>query len=84
MRVGMNTSPQPQEHEESTYALIVRSEEKERSFLEILVYTLCIFSAIAAIYQFAHQPVPIATPGSDDPTCIACVTPVHSTVDTHI
>ena len=81
MRGGMNTSPH---HEESTYALLVRSEEKERSFLEILVYTLCIFSAIAAIYQFAHQPVPVATPNSNDPSCLACVTPIHSTASTRI
>ena len=41
----------------STYALLVRSEEKERGLLEIVVYSLFILSAVAAIVQFASQPV---------------------------
>ena len=42
---------------ESTYALLVRSEEKKRNVLEILVYTLLILSAVFSIGQFAHQTV---------------------------
>jgi hypothetical protein len=42
---------------ESTYALLVRSEERERTFLEIALCFLCALSAIAAIWQFAHQPI---------------------------
>jgi hypothetical protein len=42
---------------ESTYALLVRSEEKERSLFEIIAYGLVILSAVAAIWQFAHQPL---------------------------
>jgi hypothetical protein len=41
---------------ESTYALLVRSEEKNRSRLEVLVYALFILSAVFSIWQFAHQP----------------------------
>jgi hypothetical protein len=41
---------------ESTYALILRSEEKNRSRLEVLVYALFILSAVFSIWQFAHQP----------------------------
>ena len=42
---------------ESTYALLVRSEEKERTFLETAFCLLCALSAIVAIWQFAHQPI---------------------------
>jgi hypothetical protein len=42
---------------ESTYALLVRSEEKNRSLLEMLVYALFILSAVFSIWQFAHQSV---------------------------
>jgi hypothetical protein len=42
---------------ESTYALLVRSEEKGRSRLEMLVYALFIVSAVFSIWQFAHQSV---------------------------
>jgi hypothetical protein len=48
---------------ESTYALLVRSEEKERSLFETIAYGLFILSAVAAIWQFAQQPInlPLAT-----------------------
>jgi hypothetical protein len=42
---------------ESTYALLVRSEEKSRSRLEVIVYALFILSAVFSIWQFAHQSV---------------------------
>jgi len=42
---------------ESTYALLVRSEEKKRNVLEILVYALFILSAVFSIWHFAHQTV---------------------------
>ena len=42
---------------ESTYALLVRSEEKERSLFEAIAYGLFILSAVAAIWQFAQQPI---------------------------
>jgi hypothetical protein len=47
-----NTKP-----EESAYALLVRSEEKTRGIFETIVYGLVILSAVAAILQFADQPV---------------------------
>jgi len=49
-------NPSNQVHE-STYALLVRSEEKERSLFEAIAYGLFILSAVAAIWQFAQQPV---------------------------
>jgi hypothetical protein len=42
---------------ESTYALIVRSEEKERGIFEGAVYFAVILSALFSIWQFAAQPV---------------------------
>jgi hypothetical protein len=42
---------------ESTYALIVRSEEKERNLFEGAVYLVLILSAIVSIWHVAHQPV---------------------------
>ena len=42
---------------ESTYALLVRSEEKSRSLLETIAYSLVVLSAVFSIWQVAHQPV---------------------------
>ena len=38
---------------ESTYALLVRSEEKSRGVLEIILYALFILSALVPLWQFA-------------------------------
>jgi hypothetical protein len=62
----MNTT-----HEESTYALLVRSEEKERGLLETVLYALFILSAVAAICQFAQQPVNVPAAGFQ-PRCVTC------------
>jgi hypothetical protein len=53
----MKTNEINNEVHESTYALLVRSEEKERSLFETIAYGLFILSAVAAIWQFAHQPL---------------------------
>jgi hypothetical protein len=59
----MNTIQPNNEIHESTYALLARSEEEKRSLLEIIAYGLFILSVVAAIWQFASQPVnlPLAT-----------------------
>lgn len=44
---------------ESTYALIVRSEEKERSIFEGAVYFAVVLSALFSIWQVARQPVEV-------------------------
>ena len=46
---------------ESTYAMLVRSEEKERSLSETAVYLLLILSTVFSIWQAAHQPVTVPT-----------------------
>jgi cell division protein FtsL len=40
---------------ESTYGLIVRSEDKSQSRLETLVYVVLILTAVLSIVQFAVQ-----------------------------
>jgi hypothetical protein len=42
----------------STYALLVRSEEKERSLFETFIYSLLVLSAVVGIWQFAHLRIP--------------------------
>lgn len=58
-------------HEESTYALLVRSEEKSRAFLETLAYLILILSAVFSIIQFAQHPVRVPAAGlqSSDVAC---------------
>jgi len=49
---------------ESTYALLVRSEEKERNLFEGAVYLVLILSAVFSIWQAAHlraMSVPLST-----------------------
>ena len=63
----MKTNEPLKEIEESTYSLLVRSEEKKRAIFETIIYGLIILSAIAAILQFADQPDPLplaSLPGS--------------------
>ena len=57
---------------ESTYALLVRSEEKARDVLETLVYTVFILGVVLSIWQFAQTPVRISAPGHEP--CLACHT----------
>ena len=53
-------TPTPEEFE-STYALILRSEEKERSASETIVYLLLILNAVFSIWQVAQQPFHVPT-----------------------
>jgi hypothetical protein len=46
---------------ESTYALLVRSEEKERSIFEGAVYFAVVLSAIITLWHAATQPVQVPT-----------------------
>jgi hypothetical protein len=51
----MNTNETDNKREESTYSLLVRSEEKKRALIEVVVYSLVILSAVAAILEFADE-----------------------------
>ncbi len=53
----MKTNKSLDTAQKSTYALLVRSEEKERGLFETFVYSLLVLSAVVGIWQFAHQRV---------------------------
>jgi len=57
---------------ESTYTLLVRSQEKGRTVLETLIFVLCIFAGVLVIWQFAQTPLESSAPGVAP--CIACQT----------
>src|SRR5437879_12953581 len=61
------------QHEESTYALLIRSEEKSRNVIDMAIYPLLILGAVIAIWQFAQQTVSIPAAGLDAVGCVACV-----------
>jgi hypothetical protein len=42
---------------ESTYALLVRSEDKERNMFEGAAYLVFILSAVFSIWQMVQQPI---------------------------
>lgn len=55
---------------ESTYGMLIRSEEKGRGILEILVYAVFALSTVLSICQFAEVPVKISAPKPEP--CVAC------------
>ncbi len=55
-----NSHPTPQKFE-STYALIVRSEERERSASETVAFALLIMSALFSSWQITRQPFTVPT-----------------------
>jgi hypothetical protein len=63
MNEQTNTIVQPANQQESTYALLIRSEEKSRNLFEVVVYPLLILGPLIAIWQFAQQPVNIPAAG---------------------
>ena len=62
---------------ESTYALLVRSEDKERGMFESAAYLIVILSAVFSIWNVAHQP--IALPKGD----VIHTTSLAQSTDTH-
>ena len=51
----MKTNEPNSRREESTYALLVRSEDKNRARMEMVVYGLAAISALAMILAFANE-----------------------------
>ena len=51
----MKTTSTNPETFESTYALLLRSEEKQRSRFETLIYTIIAVSTIVAVLQFGRE-----------------------------
>jgi hypothetical protein len=62
---------------ESTYALLVRSEEKERSLFEGAAYLVFILSAVFSIWNVAHQPVALPKGEVLHTTSVASSPAVH-------
>ena len=63
---------------QSTYSLLVNSQETGRSILEGAVYALTVLSAVASVLQFALQPVTVpvhAASSSPSPALTAHVVP---------
>lgn len=61
---NLRTNEDEQETEwESTYALLARSEERNRNLLEITIYPLLITAGLIAISQFAQQAMDIPATG---------------------
>jgi hypothetical protein len=61
------------QHNESTYALLIRSEEKSRNIIEMAICPILILGAVIAIWQFAQEPVNIRAAGLKGAGCVACV-----------
>jgi hypothetical protein len=51
----MKTNEPNNQREESTYALLVRSEENKRIVTEVVAYGVIILSAVAAIWEFGEE-----------------------------
>jgi len=58
------------QHKESTYALLIRSE--------MAIYPILILGAVIAIWQFAQQPVNIPAAGLKGAGCVVCVDEVKT------
>jgi hypothetical protein len=55
--ISMKTNEPSNNVEESTYALLVRSEDKKHALFETILYGLVAVGVLVAILQFADQPV---------------------------
>ncbi len=74
MKEQTDRTDQPEDqHKESTYALLIRSEEKSRNVIEMAICPILILGAVIAIWQFAQQPVNIPADGLKGAGCVACV-----------
>jgi hypothetical protein len=57
MNAQLKTANQSENQHESTYALLIRSKEKNRDRLEIALYPLLGGLSLIAIWQFAQQAI---------------------------
>jgi hypothetical protein len=73
MKEQTDRTGQPKNQHESTYALLIRSEEKSRNVIEMAIYPILILGAVIAIWQFAQQPVSIPSTGLKGAGCLVCV-----------
>ena len=64
----MNKETPKNDEFESTYALLVRSEERGRGVLETVLYIAFILSAVLLIWEFAHSSIRIQLGGPEENT----------------
>lgn len=64
------TSPETAARQ-STYSLLISSEEKERNIFETVIYALFIICAVVGVWQFVQQPVPVRTHISNEEPTLA-------------
>lgn len=72
MTAKTNTTDQLETQHESTYALLIRSEEKSRNLIELALYPLLGLVSLIAIWQFAQQAVKIPAAGLEGAGCVVC------------
>ena len=60
---------------ESTYALLVRSEEKQRSRFETLVYSVLIATTVLAVSQFGSQTIKMSVPTARTSSIVSVAAP---------
>ena len=78
LQVGvMKNLPDNSQHEESTYALLMRSQEKNRNLLEMTIYPLLIAAGLMAIWGFAQQTIDIPATGIVPAGLVAVCGPAH-------
>jgi hypothetical protein len=65
-----NTSDTTPVHEESTYQLLIQSEEKKRGLIEAIVYLLLVIATMTTIWQFSREPVTFADLGASSQASI--------------
>jgi len=80
MNEPTKTTDQPGNQHESTYALLIRSEEKSRNVLEMAIHPLFMLGPLLAIWQFAQEPVNLAAPGLEQARCVILDASAKSTV----
>ena len=71
MNERTNTIDQRENEYESTYALLIHSEEESRNVFEMVIYPLLILGPIIAVWQFTQQPVNIPATGLKGAGCVA-------------
>jgi hypothetical protein len=78
MKEQTGTTDQLEDQHESTYALLIRSEEKSRNVIEMAIYPVLILGAVIAIWQFTQQPVSFPSTGLKGAGCVVCVDEVKT------
>lgn len=66
-----NTNTKRRKAANCTYAVLVRSEQEERSAAESAVYLLLILSAVFSIWMVAKQPITFAVDAATQRAVIA-------------